>query len=173
MRTTKEVVRQIYAWTLSGIGTYKIAQMLEKQCIPTRKGGACSALTIKGIFTNEKYYGAALFQKTYTDSSFKHHRNHGEADGYFVAEYHAAIVSEEMFSKVQEIMEMHIAEHDITKRTGKYNNRYLFSSIIIFGECVSTFKRQIISSGISWCCKTHLKNESQCSMMFIHEEAFN
>ena len=39
-------------------------------------------------------------------------------------------------------------------RTGKYNNRYLFSGIITCGECGDTFKRQTISSGISWCCAT-------------------
>lgn len=167
-----EIVRQIYAWALSGIGTYKIAQMLEEQGVLTRKGGAWSASTIKGILTNEKYYGAALFRKTYTDSSFKRRRNHGEADSYFVSEHHEAIVSEEVFNNVQKIIQMHISERGIAKGVGKYNNRYLFSGIITCGECRNTFKRQIISSGVSWCCKTHLKNKAQCSMMFIHEEAF-
>ena len=53
-----------------GIGTFKIAHMLEEQGVPTRKGSAWAASTVKGILTNEKYYGAAMFQKTYTDSSF-------------------------------------------------------------------------------------------------------
>lgn len=167
-----EIVRQIYAWALCGIGTYKIAQMLENQGVPTRKGGTWSASTIKGILTNEKYYGAALFQKTYTDSSFKRRRNHGEADSYFVSGHHEAIVSEEVFNKVQEIIQMHISERGIAKGVGKYNKRYLFSGIITCGECGNTFKRQIISNGVSWCCKTHLKNKAKCSMMFIHEEAF-
>lgn len=165
-------VRQIFDWALSGIGTFKIAHMLEEQGAPTRKGSAWAASTVKGILTNEKYYGAAMFQKTYTDSSFKRHRNHGEADSYFVSGHHEAIVSEEEFHKVQEIIEMHIKEKCIVRGTGKYNNRYLFSGIITCGECGDTFKRQTISSGISWCCKTHLKNKAKCSMMFIHEEAF-
>ena len=139
-------VRQIFDWALSGIGTFKIAHMLEEQGVPTRKGSAWAASTVKGILTNEKYYGAAMFQKTYTDSRFKRHRNHGEADSYFVSGHHEAIVSEEEFHKVQEI--------------------------ITCGECGDTFKRQTISSGISWCCKTHLKNKAKCSMMFIHEESF-
>lgn len=67
---------------------------------------------------------------------------------------------------------MHISERGIAKGVGKYNKRYLFSGIITCGECGNTFKRQIISSGVSWCCKTHLKNKAKCSMMFIHEEAF-
>ena len=103
-------VRQIFDWALSGIGTFKIAHMLEEQGVPTRRGSAWAASTVKGILTNEKYYGAAMFQKTYTDSSFKRHRNHGEADSYFVSGHHEAIVSEEEFHKVQEIIEMHIKE---------------------------------------------------------------
>ena len=165
-------VRQIFDWALSGIGTFKIAHMLEEQGVPTRRGSAWAASTVKGILTNEKYYGAAMFQKTYTDSSFQRHRNHGEADSYFVSGHHEAIVNEEEFHKVQEIIEMHIKEKCIVRGTGKYNNRYLFSGIITCGECGDTFKRQTISSGISWCCKTHLKNKAKCSMMFIHEEAF-
>lgn len=31
-------VRQIFDWALSGIGTFKIAHMLEEQGVPTRKG---------------------------------------------------------------------------------------------------------------------------------------
>ena len=31
---------------------------------------------------------------------------------------------------------------------------------------------EVISSGISWCCKKHIADKDSCSMKFIHEEAF-
>lgn len=82
--TEAEVIRLIFSSALNGIGTYKIAQMLESRGIPTRKGGKWSGSTIKGILVNEKYYGAAAFMKTYTDSSFRRHNNHGEVDSYYL-----------------------------------------------------------------------------------------
>lgn len=66
-----DVIRLIFSSALNGMEIYKIAQMLEKKKIPTRKGGRWSSSTVKGILINEKYYGAATFQKTYTDSNFK------------------------------------------------------------------------------------------------------
>lgn len=58
-----EIVRMIFTSVLNGMGTYKIAQILDKKKIPTRKRGKWSGSTVKGILINEKYYGAAVFQK--------------------------------------------------------------------------------------------------------------
>lgn len=92
-----DVVRFIFSSALNGIGIYKIAQMLQKRNIPTRKGSKWSSSTVKGILTNEKYYGAAIFQKTYTDSKFKRHTNCGQEDSYYVSDHHEPIISKEDF----------------------------------------------------------------------------
>lgn len=166
-----DVVRLIFASALNGMGTCAIAKMLEKRKIPTRKGGKWSGSTVKGMLTNEKYYGAAIFQKTYTDSNFRRHHNHGEADSYFAEGHHEAIVSKEDFEKAQLMLQMHSDERNIAKNSGKYHNKYPFSGMIICGECGGKFKRQTQSSCIAWACTTHLNDKESCSMMFIKDEA--
>lgn len=73
-----EVVRSIFADCLAGIGTYRIAKRLNEENIPTKKNGKWHGGTVKGILTNEKYIGDALFQKSYTDENFNRHINYGE-----------------------------------------------------------------------------------------------
>ena len=166
-----EIVKLIFNLALNGMGTYKIAQLLDKRKVPTRKGGKWSGSTIKGILVNEKYYGAAAFQKTYTDSNFRRHNNHGEVDSFIAEDHHEAIISKEDFERVQVMIQKHIDEHGIVKDMGKYHNKYPFSGIIICGECGGKFKRQTQSGGIAWACSTHLYNKDACSMMFIKDEA--
>lgn len=166
-----EIVRLIYDLALNGMGTYKIAQLLDRRKVPTRKGGKWSGSTVKGILVNEKYYGAAAFQKTYTDSNFRRHNNHGEVDSFIAEDHHEAIISKEDFDRVQVMIQKRIDEHGIVKDIGKYHNKYPFSGIIICGECGGKFKRQTQSGGIAWACSTHLYNKDACSMMFIKDEA--
>ena len=166
-----EIVKLIFDLALNGMGTYKIAQLLDKKKVPTRKGGKWSGSTVKGILVNEKYYGAAAFQKTYTDSNFRRHNNHGEVDSFIAEDHHEAIISKEVFDRVQVMIQKHIDEHGIVKDMGKYHNKYPFSGIIICGECGGKFKRQTQSGGIAWACSTHLYNKDVCSMMFIKDEA--
>ena len=153
------------------MGTYKIAQMLDRKNVPTRKGGKWSGSTVKGILVNEKYYGAAAFQKTYTDSSFKRHHNHGEVDRYYAEDHHEAIISKETFERVQVMLQKHSDERNIEKDTGKYHRQYPFSGRIICGECGDKFKRQTQHVGIAWACSTHLYHKEKCSMMFIKDAA--
>ena len=166
-----EIVKLIFDLALNGMGTYKIAQLLDKRNVPTRKGGKWSGSTVKGILVNEKYYGAAAFQKTYTDSNFRRHNNHGEVDSFIAEDHHEAIISKEVFDRVQVMIQKRIDEHGIVKDMGKYHNKYPFSGIIICGECGGKFKRQTQSGGIAWACSTHLYNKDACSMMFIKDEA--
>lgn len=166
-----EIVREIFTLALNGMGTCKIAQLLDRRKIPTRKGGKWSGSTVKGILVNEKYYGAAAFQKTYTDSNFHRHNNHGEVDSFVAEDHHEAIISKELFDRVQVMIQKHLNEHGIVKDIGKYHNKYPFSGIIICGECGNKFKRQTQSSGIAWSCTTHLYDKNACSMLFIKDEA--
>ena len=87
-------------------------------------------------------------------------------------DHHEAIISRELYATAHDVLEQRLRERGIRREDEKYQRRYAFSSKIICGACGSTFKRQVISSGISWCCKTHLTDKERCSMKFIHEEAF-
>lgn len=71
------VVKEIFAALLSGKGTHAIADDLNRCGIPTKRNGRWTATTIRGMLSNEKYVGDCLFQKTYSDSRFVRHNNHG------------------------------------------------------------------------------------------------
>ena len=91
------VVKEIFAALLSGKGTHAIADDLNRRGIPTKRNGRWTATTIRGMLSNEKYVGDCLFQKTYSDSRFVRHNNHGEQTQYMVKDHHEAIISREDF----------------------------------------------------------------------------
>ena len=59
--------------------------------------------SIRHILRQERYTGNTLFQKTYIDSG-KTKYNNGELPQYYAKNTHPAIIIEETFNKVQEIM---------------------------------------------------------------------
>ena len=166
-----EIVRVIFDSFVSGMGTHKIAKNLNLRHIPTRKGGKWISSTLLGILKNERYTGDALLQKTYTDSGFHRHHNHGETESYLITEHHEPIVSKNLFEQANAILQQRAKSHSIEKGTQKYQNRYCFSGKIICGECGGIFKRQVHSNGVLWICKTHLTDKSKCSMKYIRDDA--
>ena len=166
------IVRFIFKSVVSGMGVHKIGKELDSRGVQTRRGGKWSTTTIMGILNNEKYVGDVRYNKTYTDDSFRRHRNTGDVESSEVKDHHEAIISRELYATAHDVLEQRLRERGIRREDEKYQRRYAFSSKIICGACGSTFKRQVISSGISWCCKTHLTDKERCSMKFIHEEAF-
>jgi len=170
-----EIVRFIFSEILSGNGTHKIADELNRRNVPTKKGGRWTATTIRGMVGNEKYTGDAILQKTYTDEHFNRHTNYGEKDQYLIKNHHKAIVSHEDFEAAHRIIEQRGKEKGVEKHQGKYQNRYTFSGKIICGQCGGRFKRRIHSTDkqmIAWCCSTHITDIKRCSMKYILESDF-
>ena len=169
-----EVIKFIFAESLLGKSAQEIVHDLNHKGIPSKKGGSWTAVTIRGILSNEKYTGDVILQKTYTDNRFNKHINYGEKNMYLVENHHEAIISHEDFDAVYEVINQRAKEKGIEKRTNKYQNRYSFSSKIICSECGSTFKRRIHSSGtrkyIAWCCSKHIRQITECSMQYIRDD---
>lgn len=161
-----QMVRFLFAEILSGKGTSKIAEELNRRNVPTKRGGRWTATTIRGMVNNEKYTGDAILQKTYTDAHLSRHINHGETEQYLIENHHEGIISHEDFNAAQEVIQQHGREKGVGKRSRR-RKRYPFSGIIICSECGSTFKRQVHSSGkvyAAWCCSKHISDRSNCSM---------
>ena len=83
------VVKEIFAAALLGKGTSSIAADLNLRSVPTKRNGKWTSTTIRGMLSNEKYVGDCIFQKTFSDSAFNRHNNHGEKDQYMVSNHHA------------------------------------------------------------------------------------
>lgn len=168
-----EVVKRIFAMSLSGMGTDKIARALNEENIQTKKGNRWQGSTVNAILKNEKYIGDALFQKTYTDRQFKRHRNNGEQDQYLFHNHHEAIVSREDFEKVQELRKIRAKEKGNHKGKRTCFNRYSFTGKVICSHCYKTFIRKIIPKKdfkyIIWACKTHNEDKEKCPQQSIKE----
>lgn len=169
-----EVVKQIFADTLAGKSTHAIAKELNERGVASKKGGNWTPGTINAIIRNEKFTGDAIFQKTYTDSSFNRHLNKGECDQYLCKGHHEAIVSHEVFEKANEVLDQRGKEKGNGVNTQRYQNRYGFSGRIRCGECGGVFKRRkhYKPSGdyVAWCCTRHIEDKDACSMKYITDE---
>lgn len=171
-----KVVRMMFDEYLNGTGTYLIAKKLNELGIPTiRSAKAWQDGVVKGILTNPVYAGDLLLQKTRTETTFPFIRkaNKGELEQYLIEDDHPAIITREEAQAVKDIMQYRA---DMVKADGsKSQNRYLFSSRIICGECGSYMRRQKIYIGkpyekIIWTCPTHIKDKHVCTMKAIRED---
>ena len=168
-----EWVRWIFEQALSGKTSGRIARELNDRKLKTKKNAAWRAGTIRGILKNEKYTGACLFQKSYTDFRFRRHKNYGEKDQFLIEDHHEPIVSKEDFEAVGALMKQRAQEKNIQRGDPRYQNRYPFSGKLICSECGSPFKRHMNSTGSArygvWVCRQHLEDVRSCSMKSVRE----
>ena len=172
-----KIVRRIFAEYINGKGPYVIARGLNEDNIPTKRTAEeWQESVVKVILQNPIYEGDLLLQKTYTTEvlPFERKVNKGEMPQYFIENNHEPIITREEGQIVREIYEYRRKQMGIND-SGKYQNRYEFSSRIICGECGSIFRRQKIYIGkpyekIQWCCIQHIRDISKCSMKAIRED---
>ncbi len=129
------IIRFIYLLFLEGWTVGDIRRTLESAGILTvTKKQHWSPSTIRSILSNEKYYGAALLQKSYTIDYLtkKMAKNDGVLPQYLVENGHPAIVSKEIFDEVQKKMNF-----DIRPRSKKH----CFDEKIICEKCGKLYGR--------------------------------
>ena len=166
-------VRWIFSEAMNGKTSNAIATQLNKMRVPSRRSNHWTSTTIRSMLTNEKYIGACLFQKSYSDFQFKRHNNHGERDQFYVEGHHAAIVSQEDFNAVGALIEQRAHEKGIKKRDNHSLIRYPFSRKLVCGDCGATLIRHMNTNGSKrypvWVCKKHLADVNSCSLKSIRE----
>ncbi len=172
------VVSRIYREYLDGKGSSAIARELTKDNIaPIRAAEKWNDSVVKEILHNPIYEGDLILQKTYTTEvlPYTKKRNRGEMPQFFIKDNHEPIITREQGEMVHEIYEYRRNQLDIDD-SGKYQNRYEFSSKIICRECGGIFRRQKIYIGkpyekIQWSCKNHIENSRMCRTKPIREDA--
>lgn len=142
------IVERIYEMFLAGQPVKVIAQTLqaEKNEI-SGKNLSFSKNMIMNILRNEKYCGDCILQKTVTIDCISKTRkaNQGEAPMYIVENNHPAIISREVFNRVQEELirrQALRAKSDKTSitATGKYS-KYALTEVLQCAECGSRYRR--------------------------------
>lgn len=156
-----KIVRRIFELYLEGKGSFTIAKILNSEGIPTITGRMWQDSTITGMLVNEKYKGDLWLQKYYTPENMKNRtvKNNGAVDSYYIKDNHEAIVTESEWDRVQDIMEGRRKAKGMTPgETGKYQNRYPLSGLLLCPYCRKTLRRsQVYGGKIQWICSTYIK----------------
>jgi len=167
-----ETIRLIYRLFLEG-GSYKsIAKHLTdmKTLSPGGKDQWLST-TVRSILQNEKYKGAALMQKKFTEDFLtkKQKINTGELPQYYVENSHPPIIQPETFELVQaEIKRRH--EHK------RYPKSYsIFALRIMCGECGGFYTHKVWHSNKPnrreiWQCHYKYEQRTFCSTPHVSED---
>ncbi len=171
-----EIVRQIYADFLSGMGINAIAKKLRRMEVPTKRGSEWNKMTVRHILRNEKYAGNLLLQKTYRldHISKKQMINHGELPMYSVSNAHEAIIDRDTFEQVQQELMLRAEKchsHHVTSEA------HLFTSMIRCGLCGRHLHRKLASSSKKyapkpvWFCTTAMNyGKNACPSRKIPED---
>jgi len=170
-----ETVRRIYKCFLEGQSLKGIAATLTREGIETPCGAEnWHANTVTSILQNEKYFGAALLQKSYTVDFLTKKKavNNGTVAQYFVENSHPAIISKDIFQ---------MAQGEFKRREmsgGVSNGSRELSGKIICGECGGIYGPKVWHSTskyrkVIWQCngKYRKKGKKSCSLPYVNEEA--
>ena len=183
-----KVVKRIFELCMEGRGPSQIANQLkaEKVLTPTayHKGHGrnptnavpenprgWNSSTVVHLLERREYTGCTVNFKTYTNSIWdKKKRHNSEEDMAIFYDTHEAIVSEEVFEKVQLIREQ---RHRKTK-TGRIS---MFSGLVFCSDCGEKLyygaTNNYKTEGAFFECSLHWKHKEKCSAHFIREKVLN
>ena len=170
-----KVVRKIFDYYISGLGTSRLAKKLEEEGIPAPNGGKTwHAGVLKGMLKNVKYIGDIMGQKYFVEDPLTHKlvRNYGQKPKYYSKGNHEPIIDMETWNKAQEIYDK---RSEILKPGGKYckkySLRYAYSSKIECGICHHNYVKRnssyIKKDGeklhkVYWKCSEYINFPNNC-----------
>lgn len=143
-----KVIRLMAKWYVEGDGTCKIAKKLSEMKIPSPKGKEIwNEGSITHLLKNEKLKGDLLLGKFYTPNPLNHKRveNKGIKDKYYVKGHHEAILSEEEWDNIQNIMAKREKERNHKSRASS-QNRYSTSGTMKCGFCSNSLHRMLTNT---------------------------
>ena len=160
-----EVVKMIFDFYLTGYTFAQIKAELEKRNIKTATGKSqWDTTTIQKMLKNEKYKGDSLFQKIFTEDYLNgiRKKNEGQRPKYYVKDSHPAIISPEIFDRVQEEMFLRVRlvldeKGEKSNIGNRYSSKYLFSNLLVCGNCGAGFRRRTERGKIVWRCGTRME----------------
>lgn len=131
--------------------------------------GILACVSMAQFILESSYTGDVLVQKSYTADYLSHEvrKNKGEVQQYYIKDHHPAIVSRELFEKVQKIVN---AKSDSHKREEK--TQWAFSGRLICGSCGRFFNVRNRNLNPIWFCPSAKQNngKSICHAESVYEE---
>lgn len=135
-------------------GTNKIAQLLNKEGLVTKRKCHWSQQAISTILTNPLYTGKVINGKESVKDFLTGERVKNDVDKQFIVDKpELAIVEQEIFDQAQELLARRTENFRLTKN--RQSNKYCFSTMIKCGDCSYSFRRmhrKYIKEYTRWCC---------------------
>ncbi|WP_313755970.1 recombinase family protein [Tissierella sp.] len=150
----------------------QIKEYLEEKKIKTATGKEIwTTAVIQKILKNEKYKGDSMLQKTYTEDFItgRKSKNVGQRGRYYVSNSHPAIISAEVFDRVQEELNrrarlIYKEDGTVEPSTRKYNGKYLLGNLLMCGNCGASYRKRTERGKVVWRCATRIeKGKELCA----------
>lgn len=150
------VVSRIFDAYFAGTGCEAIAKSLSERGVSTTFGGKWTANRVMVLLKNEKYAGNAMLQKKYVIDHItkKEVLNRGQLSRYYSTGTHPAIIDQEVFQRVQQLIEANRIKNNISVKTPA---AYPFTGRIECGACGKSFRRVVYHGVPKWQCATYLR----------------
>ncbi|MBP2645289.1 MAG: Resolvase domain protein [Firmicutes bacterium] len=150
-----KVVKRIFNYYVyQGHGANKIAQLLNKEGLLTKRRCRWSQQAISTILTNPLYIGKVINGKESVKDFLTGERVKNHPSEHFIVDKpELTIVDDEVFSKAQALLAERTENFRLTKK--RQSNKYCFSTLIQCGDCGYSFRRtyrKYIKEYIRWCC---------------------
>ena len=145
-----EMVQLIYKLYVDGNGAEAICQILNAKGIKPKESKKWGPTSIIKILSNRNYTGDLLLQKTYLNNhlSKKQVINRGELDRYLVKGNHEAIISNELFDKVQKLKH----QRAIKNKSDLPKKKTFLHGLIQCGICDSAYTPKKMRKKDIWIC---------------------
>jgi DNA invertase Pin-like site-specific DNA recombinase/uncharacterized Zn finger protein len=162
-----EIVRQIFRWyNEEGYGTHKIADMLNKRGLRTKRNREWNQNAIARILTNELYTGKIINCKQEVKDFLTGQREDKEQTEWLVTDRpDFRIIPQEDFDRAQQIMKSR--NQAFKQDRERQSNKYLFSTLIKCKDCGWSFRRTVRTyknTYVRWVCSgRNLKGVDSCS----------
>jgi DNA invertase Pin-like site-specific DNA recombinase len=150
-----KVVKRIFDYYVrQRHGANKIAQLLNKEGLVTKRKCRWSQQAISTILTNPLYIGKVINGKESVRDFLTGERVKNDVDKQFIVDKpELTIVDQTIFDKAQALLAERTENFRLTKT--RQSNKYCFSTLIKCGDCGYSFRRvhrQYVNEYIRWCC---------------------
>ena len=157
-----KIVQLIFQLYIEGHSADTIGKILESKGVKPRYAAKWSRSTIMQIISNYNYTGDLILQKTFRDNHLTKRKvmNKGELDQYIVENNHEAIISQEVFEKVQRIRN----EKRKLSVSPYIQKHYSFKGMVRCGICGRAYVRKTTPSKHIWKCSLSVtKGKEACA----------
>lgn len=164
-KTESETVKRIFRLYINnGYGASKIADMLNRDGIKTKRGYKWSQNSVCRILENELYTGKIINGKEEVADFLTGKRTSKGENEWFVTERpELRIISDDDFNNARRLKAERGKKFKVDKE--RYSNLHLFSTLIKCKDCGWSFRRSVRkykNTYVRWVCSGHNRGADSC-----------